>query len=240
MAKTVSSMLRTLDEMLHLGQIREGDWFRMPVDPEKSYSIASSKSGWENDQEFKNRGKKYIIGRCAMHSNYGVKIVFEPTDFGIFFMGLDGSMNGEMELQRLCDALYSRPEYAIGVHSMNVLSWKQMPEELKYTQTKYWLSSRYTVESLFSRIGRLFTNQYTDRYRSFGLYTVDANNANQYTLRFLDGKDKIGYFAARPETWISSDNDHVSVVLDHNHDGKTRLTAYEIQFFDPLCESDYL
>lgn len=229
------ALIMTPSELLQMGFIRKGSWFRIPVDPKRSYTISKRKSGSKKNQKFRNGSRTYVYGRyTGEHKEGMIKLVQETTDFKVKLQGLKGVTYGGEELNKLCEYLFSMKRYGILSHCITAEELRALPEELVYNKVNYWTGTSYTHE----------IEAVPQKY--YGMVFVSARGEDRFCLYFdqaenYNGHNGIGDIPLRPVTLLPSNSPIIMIFTDEEHDGETKETAFEVFLaseLDIICFED--
>lgn len=225
------SEIITLESFLKMEELKKGSWISREVKEDRNYTIVSSKSGHDENQNLSVKKGQKILGRFIQEKNGVIEAAGQVTNFEVIFKGHAGFVNGRYELHKMCSRLYSIQEcgiitYSIGDEQYDVLSEprkekvngcnkKESIEELDKT---YWIANQ-----VMSGTGLRFGMNYIEK----------GNKDKCYLFDFTNSSDQIVSPQAKnvcPWHTIAVNNPNVKIIVGARNDGLSPNTAYEIVF----------
>lgn len=146
------SEMVTLKELFESGHLEKGSWISRPALEDRTYSITSEKSGYEEKQDFSIEKGQEILGRFVREKDGILEVAGRVMEPKVAFKGIAGVQNGLYELHNLCDKLYSSLEYGIVTRCINEEQYdalsgtKKAPrgqrraEPVEQIEKEYWLA----------------------------------------------------------------------------------------------------
>ncbi len=212
--KSERTELITTEEFSSRGLLREGEWFKVSLNPDGKVKLEKNETGYSKVQELENKNGETWLFRYTADINDGgdIKLLGEPSDCTLFLGGRKGHELGRLAIKSFCEAKYSIP----GQIDACSIVWKEqvsLAPEFQYGE--YWLPKRYKKDQILGMqcvSGERILSVYLYRERTEGGKRKNESGSDCNSVRPV----------------ILLKGEQIRIRVGEKRDGKTAESAYEI------------